>query len=493
MRSKVSVIGAGAQAVTITPPAGSRASIFTLPVGRLDYAHICNLKLVSNGETPTDTDECHGIYFEAQMSGPNGGWWRSSIDNVDIHDFEGSGIWFRGHTYLGDIFQFNTLRNVSVYNYNSVNPGSALRLSGRCGQFEFIDCRFDGTGKGTGPDYVVRVERERNAADTGYTANAGNYPYVINFRGCSFQLGVTGILIDRLQAGVLDGCYWEQSSNGVLVSTTNRGVSVVRSTFANINDGGGTGYCIKADVNSRVRSAGNAFVGTIDQHYVASNDGAVIVEVDDYDTGVTLPSSSGLVPSLTAAATVSMLYQRNVRVPASATSIQTINANAAPGERVTFRASGGTIQFTQGGNISFGYNHDPLVIQAEEEAVFQWDDHLSRWYLISVTPRGLGVATPAALAAGNNNDYHVQYSGTWRLTPDATGSTITGIANGFSQRRLRIINIGAATLSLTNLDAASAAVNRIITNTGATINLATNEIAELEYDSTSVRWRAWKP
>lgn len=105
--------------------------------------------------------------------------------------------------------------------------------------------------------------------------------------------------------------------------------------------------------------------------------------------------------------------------------------------------------------------------------------------------------SPAALANGNNNDYAgIGLSSFARLTPDAGGSTITGIAAPTAANDGTIIillNLGAATLTIANQDANSAAANRIITETGANVAMATNEMMSIIYDGTTARWRQYTP
>jgi hypothetical protein len=98
--------------------------------------------------------------------------------------------------------------------------------------------------------------------------------------------------------------------------------------------------------------------------------------------------------------------------------------------------------------------------------------------------------TNAALGAGNNNNYSVFSRGTARLSAAGGGSTITGIVADVAGMRLRIINVSANTLTISNNDVNSSAANRILTVTGANIALAQNQWVDLEYDGTSAIWRA---
>jgi hypothetical protein len=107
--------------------------------------------------------------------------------------------------------------------------------------------------------------------------------------------------------------------------------------------------------------------------------------------------------------------------------------------------------------------------------------------------------TPAsALAAGNNNNYDTDDATTLRLTGDAGGtSVLTGVYAGSGSgmvpgRRLRIINVGTPTFTITYADAASNFYNRILNDTAGTFTLTTRQTVELEYDGASSVWRAYK-
>lgn len=100
-----------------------------------------------------------------------------------------------------------------------------------------------------------------------------------------------------------------------------------------------------------------------------------------------------------------------------------------------------------------------------------------------------GVLNPAQLT-GDVNDYNPGAGGTWLLTSDASRA-ITGIAatkiNGFP---LVLVNTGANDIVLTNNSGASAAGNKIITNTGADITLVPLSAALLVRDEVNSVWRA---
>jgi hypothetical protein len=108
----------------------------------------------------------------------------------------------------------------------------------------------------------------------------------------------------------------------------------------------------------------------------------------------------------------------------------------------------------------------------------------------------VSVLSPAQITA-NQNDYDPLFgsgrqSSTWRINSDAARD-ITGIAGGWSGRRLTLINVGGFTITLKHDSASSAAGNRILgtggLDVGITGNTAITNRVNLIYDDTTARWR----
>lgn len=107
----------------------------------------------------------------------------------------------------------------------------------------------------------------------------------------------------------------------------------------------------------------------------------------------------------------------------------------------------------------------------------------------------LSIGTPAQITA-NQNDYDpndalfgpLRNVPVWRVSSDAARN-VTGIAGGWSGRRLTLLNVGAQNIVLTNQDALSVAGNRVITGTGANITMAADDTLSMIYDDTTARWR----
>jgi len=105
------------------------------------------------------------------------------------------------------------------------------------------------------------------------------------------------------------------------------------------------------------------------------------------------------------------------------------------------------------------------------------------------------VLSPAALAAGETDDYNpTDFSpaiGTLRLTPDSSGSVLTGLL-GQPDRTipLLLVNLSAtAPLTLKSNSSASAAGNRFVSPNNADMTIRPGGSLSLWHDPTSLAWR----
>lgn len=106
---------------------------------------------------------------------------------------------------------------------------------------------------------------------------------------------------------------------------------------------------------------------------------------------------------------------------------------------------------------------------------------------------GIASVTPPALAAGNNNDYSgIGSAGFARMTPNAAGSSLTGIvAPLIDGTQIVFVNLGSADLTLVSESTASAQENRFRMSRNADVVLEQNDTVTLIYDLTSQRWRIY--
>lgn len=108
-------------------------------------------------------------------------------------------------------------------------------------------------------------------------------------------------------------------------------------------------------------------------------------------------------------------------------------------------------------------------------------------------------STPDQITSDQNN-YAFAFTGTTahrvqndelsfqRISSDAA-RTITGIAAKGHAFVYLLANVGSFTITLANESASSDAANRIITGTGANLDIGAGTMALLVYDETSARWR----
>lgn len=101
------------------------------------------------------------------------------------------------------------------------------------------------------------------------------------------------------------------------------------------------------------------------------------------------------------------------------------------------------------------------------------------------------VISPAALAAGTTNDYAptgIATARIIRLTPNAAGSTISGIIAPTALQILTLVNIHATVdITLPSANTGSTAANRFLLIGDLTI--PANDSLNIFYDLTSARWR----
>lgn len=141
-----------------------------------------------------------------------------------------------------------------------------------------------------------------------------------------------------------------------------------------------------------------------------------------------------------------------------------------------------------------------LVLASGGAAIFVYDAVTSRWLCIAIANPGTSTfqkitltpaQSPAALAAGNTNDYNPAGLATTsriRVTSNAAGSTLTGLT-ATNDGEIRILtNLGTGVLTLTNEDAGSLAVNRFTLPSGLAYTMPSGAAVILSYDIATTRW-----
>lgn len=125
------------------------------------------------------------------------------------------------------------------------------------------------------------------------------------------------------------------------------------------------------------------------------------------------------------------------------------------------------------------------VVNDEDQALWRYSG--SAWQAAGLTLYLRGEITPTGLT-GNVNDYAppgISLAIVLRLSSDAS-RTITGVTAGTAGRVLKLLNVGANNILLTDASGSSTAANRF--SFGASITLKPGESVVIWYDATQSRW-----
>jgi len=90
---------------------------------------------------------------------------------------------------------------------------------------------------------------------------------------------------------------------------------------------------------------------------------------------------------------------------------------------------------------------------------------------------------------GNQNDVSLDATKTIFRMSSSANMNVSGFANGWNGRMIVVVNVGSNSIALQNQSTSSSAANRIITSSGNSIAMQTNEAISLIYDGVSSRWR----
>lgn len=131
----------------------------------------------------------------------------------------------------------------------------------------------------------------------------------------------------------------------------------------------------------------------------------------------------------------------------------------------------------------------PILANGLGDAFIEADLECGDQFIVGKAMLFSRVFTTAQFTA-NQDDLVVNGFSMVRASSDASRNVTGILAPGTDQRTLRIImNVGSFNIVLTNEDANSAAANRIITGTGASVTLTPDDTATLWYDHDTDRWR----
>jgi hypothetical protein len=363
LRDRTRLIGAGPDACVIRAVPGSKnEAVLSITRGIVRGVLVEGIRLEG-----ADNGEQHGIHVWARRGDGDdaSGLWHSDFRNLHIYNFGGAQIWLQGGgTDALDPVQFLTMQNVEIERRPGSPQSIGLLMSGQVNQTVWLDGRIDGIGADH-PGVNMKVCRELKEYDpsidgsTQYVSDRAGHTHL--FLGVSFQKAELGVYVDKAESITFDTCHFEGLDNGLLFSDTGQN-RVDRSHFANSALGEGGASSIRAINGSLVSGMANIFIGDHGVMASADDSGAAIV------LSATLRNDPVVTHNLTRrmdpAPEIDVGGAVTVALNASPTAIRSVTANRFPGERVVFKASGGSVFFERGGNIDFEGISVPLEILA---------------------------------------------------------------------------------------------------------------------------------
>ena len=381
MRHRVSLIGQGKNITILKSPAGSTATgCVTLDTGPVQNAWLKGLNIAGNGNTGQ-----HGIYLIAVGAGTNnnGGWWNSGMESVLVSGFTGDQIWLAGGgTNALTPHQFLTFRDVEAYIGTGITR-VALRLTGQVGQTYFLGhCEFDGPGQSNaGTNIDIRRQCDANLVNLSDEA-----PYTILFIGTTSQSNGSAVSIERASDIVLEGCYFENISQGIHAFTSAPAVFVKDCIFGNVGSNGGAGYAIKAESSATAYALRNVFNGAADKHFINSN--GTLIQRESITLSAASPITSGMTMQYSIATDGSLSTGLNTQavVNSSTTQLITLTSGLGVGETLTIKALNGTVVVNSTGNIDPAGKTMPYTIPSGASMTFQKQDLLGTpWFIQSAS------------------------------------------------------------------------------------------------------------
>ncbi len=365
LRDRTRLIGAGPEASVIHAVPGSKnGSILGIPRGIVRGALVEAVGLEAAGN-----EEQHGIHVFARRGKDDdaSGLWHSDFKNVRVSHFEGAQMWLQGGgTDARDPVQFLTLQNVVLERRHDSARSIGLLMSGQVNQTVWLGGRIDGFGSRVDhPGVNVKVCRQLDQYDpstdgsTKYISNRTGHTHL--FAGVTFQQTQLAVYVDKADSLTFDTCHFEALDSGLLFSYAGQN-RVDRSHFANSALGQEEPFSIRAINGAVVSGSGNVFIGQYGDMASADDSGATVALSNTLGSGPAV--TRNLTRRMDPASTINIGGATTVVLNASPIPVRVVTASLFPGERVVFKASGGSVFFESGGNIDLEGTSTPIEILA---------------------------------------------------------------------------------------------------------------------------------
>lgn len=364
---------------------------------------------VGNPASTNLTDAKNCFYIKAHQQTPTdtfnntGGLWGDNFKNIDIKNFNGSGIILEGnginsqsapedyrYPNQGIIFE-----NIFIARQRDISD--CLLIRGETGQLTFINCGFDGYTNNYRASKLFNVAIETNGVEAA----------VIKFLTCTFQNSEYGVFIKYAESVSFDNCWFETLDVGVCATTTqnlnaSKCINILNSRFANAagfgtipitNKNSSGGSCIIVEGGSNVNVQNNYVLTSVETYNnnIANN---YFIKNNALDSKINASNNSfqnaslgrtfGIANRTTSISgnTLNTFGYKFVTVncvPTTNTTnnIQEIKSEISAGEMITICATGtGQIKFENTKNIIFAKSTTTsFVLLPKETATFMKIDN----------------------------------------------------------------------------------------------------------------------
>lgn len=329
-----------------------------------------------------------GIFFDASTL-TNAGTELGILMNLQFTGFKGASIHLKA-TQDGVSGSIGAIQGLSFFNVTATRPTgatgatqNALRIEGGCGQIGFWNCWFTGQSNDTG----INVFTGTNGTQAPYsihhhiTTNQNGFAYLFD--------GAIGCTTEKDHFENIKGCYNFANTASPIVGFRSESAYINSNVAVNA----GNGYIVNipaatpsVDVLIESPMIGGQPDNGIKSLTNGTNARILNAQILPGNTPVNVIPSTGVTFQGTPAATLDIKCCKSVQLSASATSITTLKSGLQPGECVTFYASGGSVQFGTGGNLSLGAYTTPLIIPSGGSCTFmRVDAGATAFILVSVT------------------------------------------------------------------------------------------------------------
>ena len=160
----------------------------------------------------------------------------------------------------------------------------------------------------------------------------------------------------------------------------------------------------------------------------------------------------------------------------------------------SLNSGGSTGLFTDNGSNTFFMARGTTGLSMGRNALFKGSLTANAGFISQGFTRFEGDISPSQITSDQNdyNPTNLSTSSRLRLDGDSSFRTITGLQGGADGRRLRLDNISANSILLANENTGSSASNRFDFG-GHDVPLFPSSSIDIQYDSTSSRWRLSNP